>query len=265
MRTLYLLLGKVSIMKITSAAYSTKGLVKKVNQDNILLKTFSNKNAEICFAVVCDGVGGLDCGEVASSFAVDVLSKWFEHQEFETTTEFEQNYYGLLQKLVSDINGQLYEMGKAESKMLGTTLTALLIINHHYYILHVGDTRIYKVCSKSIMRLTKDHTRYEQHLDNGEYHIAERTNKNILWQCVGGNKDVEPQITTGIVDGGTFLICSDGFRDEVTETELQLMIGSEKRRTPQKLKALLTQLIELNLERNEKDNISAILIDVEID
>ena len=252
-------------MKITTAAYSTKGLVKKVNQDNVLLKTISSKNTEICFAVVCDGVGGLDCGEVASSFAVDFLSKWFDCQDFLTTAEFEQNYYSQLYGLASDINGRIYEMGKAESKMLGTTLTALLIINNHYYILHVGDTRIYKICPKSIMRLTKDHTRYEQHLDNGDYHIAERTNKNILWQCVGGNEVVEPQIVKGIVDDGTFLICSDGFRDEVTEAELQLMIGAEKRRTSQKLKSLLTQLIELNLERNEKDNISAILIDVEID
>lgn len=252
-------------MKITTAAYSTKGLVKKVNQDNVLLKTISSKNTEICFAVVCDGVGGLDCGEVASSFAVDFLSKWFDCQDFLTTAEFEQNYYSQLYGLASDINGRIYEMGKAESKMLGTTLTALLIINNHYYILHVGDTRIYKICPKSIMRLTKDHTRYEQHLDNGDYHIAERTNKNILWQCVGGNKTVDPQIIKGTVDGGTFLICSDGFRDEVTEDELQMMIGTEKRRTHQKLKALLTRLIDLNLERNEKDNISAILIDVEID
>lgn len=252
-------------MKITSVAYSTKGLVKKVNQDNILLKTFSNKSAEICFAVVCDGVGGLDCGEVASSFAVNILSKWFENQDFETTAEFELNYYRLLHKLAFDINEQIYEMGKAESKILGTTLTALLIINNYYYVLHIGDTRIYIICPKSIKRLTKDHTRYEQYLDNGEYHIAERTNRNILWQCVGGNKTIEPQIVKGKVEGGTFLICSDGFRDEVTESELQLMIGSDKSRTPQKLKVLLTQLIELNLERNEKDNISAILIDVEID
>lgn len=259
------MLGKVSNMKITTAAYSTKGLVKKVNQDNVLLKTISSKNTEICFAVVCDGVGGLDCGEVASSFAVDFLSKWFDCQDFLTTAEFEQNYYRQLYGLASDINGRIYEMGKAESKLLGTTLTALLIVKNQYYILHIGDTRIYKICPKSIMRLTKDHTQYEQHLDNGDYHIAERTNKNILWQCVGGNKTVDPQIIKGTVDGGTFLICSDGFRDEVTEDELQMMIGTEKRRTHQKLKALLTRLIDLNLERNEKDNISAILIDVEID
>lgn len=252
-------------MKITTAAYSTKGLVKKINQDNVLLKTISSKNTEICFAVVCDGVGGLDCGEVASSFAVDFLSKWFDGQDFLTTAEFEQNYYSQLYGLASDINGRIYEMGKAESKLLGTTLTALLIVKNQYYILHIGDTRIYKICPKSIMRLTKDHTQYEQHLDNGDYHIAERTNKNVLWQCVGGNKTVDPQIIKGTVDGGTFLICSDGFRDEVTEDELQMMIGTEKRRTHQKLKALLTRLIDLNLERNEKDNISAILIDVEID
>lgn len=257
------MLNKGKTVKITSAAYTTKGLVKKVNQDCILLKTFSGKNAEICFAAVCDGVCGLDCGEVASSFAVETLSRWFDAQERFFIMDFERDYYNQLYKLAIDVNDRIYEVGKKESKLLGTTLTALLIINDCYYVLHVGDTRIYKIAPGFILQLTKDHTQYERYLDNGEYSAAEK-NRNVLWQCVGGNKTIEPQILKGRLNSGTFLICSDGFRDEVSENEFQSIIGAERTRSDQKLKTLLLKLVELNLARNEKDNISAILIDVEV-
>lgn len=250
-------------MRVSTASCSTKGLFKKINQDNILLT--HNKLNNTWLAVVCDGVGGLDCGEIASSFVVEELLQWFKHLTNHKMNFFKKNYRAILEELSKDINVKLYEMGRKEDKTLGTTLTALLIIDKYYYLLHIGDTRVYFINQDTILQLTKDHTQYELYLERGSSDIAEMKNKNILWQCVGVGKSVAPQILCDCLLKGTFLLCSDGFRDEVSEVELWNKIACAKMRTPSKLKQILEELIELNIARNEKDNISAILIDISLE
>ncbi len=252
-------------MKVSAASYSTKGLLRKINQDNILLTSFKSRNDNVWLAVVCDGVGGLDGGEVASSFVIEAFSEWFKSFSNDSLAEFDMYYSATLNAFARKVNTLLYNMGRTQGRTFGTTLTALLIIGKYYYVLHVGDTRVYFIESGSIQQLTKDHTRHELIIDRGDIDSDEKNNKNIIWQCIGGSYLIEPQIFRGTVKSGTFLICSDGFRDEVSEYELLDKIGSTKIRTSTRLRCILEELIELNLERNEKDNISAILIDMDIE
>ncbi len=252
-------------MRVSAAAYTTKGLLKKVNQDNILLRSFQEKYDQVWLAVVCDGVGGLDCGEKASSHVVEAATNWFD--KFVSEARFSQcaDCCELLGIFANEVNVELLDLGIANGQTLGTTLTALLIINEEFYVLHIGDTRVYFIDEQSINRLTKDHTHYERYVDAGDLERANRANKNTLWQCIGGSRKIDPQVFKGKLKSGTFLICSDGFRDEVSETELQEKIRTSKVRSATKLKGMLEELTNLNIERNEKDNISAILVDVSVE
>lgn len=252
-------------MNFKIAAHTDKGIKKNTNQDSVLMKVAQTDYGKVILASVCDGMGGLAKGELASATLIRMLSKWFE-EEFP-----ELLYQGLsleaLRKSWSDLvyraNEKISSYGHALRVEMGTTMVILLIVDHVYYIGNVGDSRVYML-KEDLCQITKDQTFIQREMDEGRmtYEEAGRdARRNVLLQCVGASQVIEPDYYTGNVDAGTmFLLCSDGFRHVVAPEELYEYLNPYRLFNEQTMLESLTYLTELNKYRQEADNISAALI-----
>lgn len=251
-------------------AYSTDiGLKKQTNQDSLLIQTgVSQKYGEIAFAVVCDGMGGLAKGELASAVMIRAMADWFRtslpqmlQREF-TPGQLKEQWESIIKEQDRRISSYGYE----HHLRMGTTISALLIIGRSYYIANVGDTRIY-LLTDQIFQLTKDHTLVQREMDQGcltPEDAAVDPRRSVLLQCVGASEGVVPDFFTGTVTGKqVFLLCCDGFRHVINPNEFYQSLNYRTMKQEKLMKRKLDELIELNKQRGETDNISAIAIRVD--
>lgn len=263
-------------MKLLSAACSDIGIKKKVNQDALLVRSAVTTSGEILLAAVCDGMGGLEKGEVASGEVIRALARWFEeilpsllNEEYEERVLGERGKRKIeksLERLIQEENHIISAYGKEKNLLLGTTVSAVLLIFGWYLIVHVGDSRIYAL-TETVQQLTKDQTYVQREIDAGRLtkeQAREHPRKNVLLQCVGVQKEIVPECNSGMYYPGMgFLICSDGFRNQVLHEELQERFCRNHLREERRMEGELREVIELNKRRMETDNISAILISVQ--
>lgn len=253
-------------MKFCATADTDVGISKKTNQDSVLIKHAKVDDKEVLLTVVCDGMGGLSRGELASATVVRAFSQWFDNNlsmiNCVDTATIGKHWTSLLVELNSKISAY---GEKIKSDGMGTTFTGILFIDNEYLIVHVGDTRAYFI-DDSLLQLTSDQTFIAREIQRGTMTIEEaKTDKrrNMLLQCVGASKTVEPEILTGEVKKGIYMLCSDGFRHEVSEEEFISNLSSDKLIDKESMHTIAKNLIELSKNRNEKDNISVVLVKAE--
>lgn len=243
------------------------GIRKNVNQDAILIKSAKSPYGRIGLFVICDGMGGLSLGEVASSTAVRYISKWFDEEvpniDFDVVDS--EYIYNEISNLISCINKKILSFGESENKTLGTTLTLYLLVNNKYYIMQVGDSRAYKIDSHTY-QLTKDQTYVQREVDRGNLTKEEAENhpkRNVLLQCIGAREEVEPVMNTGeIEDNEVYLICSDGFYKRLDEDEISDDLNPSKLNSEDDITVKVKEIVKRVKSRNERDNISAIVVKV---
>lgn len=261
----------------TVAAQTDVGIVKKINQDSLTVKVAGTSYGEAMIAVICDGMGGLEQGEVASAIVVRAFEQWFL-RDFPALLNV-----GLeavqLEKIWNHItchcNQRIVAYSRKQQTTMGTTLTVLLLSGGCYYIFHVGDCRAYQI-NKELSQLTNDQTYVAREVALGHMTPQQAENdsrRNVLLQCIGTGRTIEPEFISGYVaPGDSFLLCSDGFRHELSDRELYeychtdlLGLGwcvESRQENSHIMNTRLRQLIELNKQRMEQDNISAILVKV---
>lgn len=252
-------------MNFKIAVHTDVGIKKSTNQDSVLMKVAQTDYGNVAFSAICDGMGGLAKGELASATLIRRLSKWFE-EEFP-----ELLYQGLsmevLQKswtyLIYEANAKITSYGRALHTTMGTTMVVLLIVGRTYYIGNVGDSRVYCI-KEELTQLTRDQTVVQREMDLGKMTYKEACRdprRNVLLQCVGASQVIEPDYYTGNVEPGTmFLLCSDGFRHAIAAEELYQYLTPYRVFHEQAMKEGLVYLTELNKYRQEADNISAVLV-----
>ena len=250
------------------AAWSTdKGICKATNQDSALLLQAESSKGDLLMAAVCDGVGGLAKGELASAYAVEQLKEWFVNElpVLLEKKEFPQMLYQSWNELVVRINRKLAAYAKDRRQNLGTTMSVLLLADSHYYILHIGDSRIY-LLENGIRQLTHDQTFIQREIDEGRMtpeEAREDERRNVLLQCVGASRIIMPDFADGaFLAGQRFLLCSDGFRHEVSGEEIYRKLSGKAAPTQAQMQKGLDELVRLNMQRQETDNITAFLIQV---
>lgn len=259
----------------TVAAQSDMGTTKSVNQDSLTVKVANTPCGEAALAVLCDGMGGLEQGEVASSVVVRTYEQWFLKElsplllKGFSPEELDRTW----SRMANSCNVRIMDYGRTRNAAMGTTLTVMLLIDGHYYISHVGDCRAY-VMGNGMEQLTSDQTYVAREVALGHMTAEQARNdsrRHVLLQCIGTVSRVEPDFMHGeIYDGDSLLICSDGFRHELSEREmydychtaLEEMEWNISKRIENShiMNGQLRYLIGINKERGEKDNISAILI-----
>lgn len=251
-------------MDIIAACYTDAGSIKEMNQDSLSVKVVNSPNGKILFAIVCDGMGGLEHGEVASREVVVAFNNWFSNQfaqmvtqdSFSTAQVFEQ-----WRMLIIGMNERISEYADGLGMKMGTTVSAMLVYQGEYFICHVGDSRIYRICH-SVEQLTKDQTLVEQEVVLGKLTKEEAMvdpRRSILLQCVGASGVVEPQFDTGeITEETTFILSSDGFVHLISNEEIYEVFAPGQIRDKEMLSKRCEKMVKRVMERGEKDNITVI-------
>ncbi len=258
----------------TVAAQTDAGTVKPVNQDSLAVKVANTNYGEAAFAVLCDGMGGLEQGEVASTVVVRAYEQWFlrEFPYFLAKGFSESALERIWHQMANACNTRIMDYGKGHGTTMGTTLTAMLLLDGRYYISHIGDCRVY-VMGNGMEQLTADQTYVAREVALGHMTPEQAENdarRNVLLQCIGTVNSVKPDFLQGdLYAGDSFLLCSDGFRHNLADAEVYAYCHTafedmdwrvEKRlENSHIMNEQLRYLIGVNKERGERDNISAIL------
>lgn len=254
-------------MRFIVTADTDIGISKETNQDSLLIKHALVDDKEIVLAVICDGMGGLCKGELASATVIRAFSKWFDEElPYELENPDMDVIGGKWSLLLKELNTRISEYSAANHiKGIGTTFSGILFVDDKYVIGHVGDTRIYRI-DTSVEQLTTDHTFVAREVKRGTMTPEQARydrRRNLLLQCVGASKVVEPEIICGKIQKGVYMLCSDGFRHEISEREICELLNPMKLKNKQIMHNHAECLIEKVKSREERDNISVLLVKVE--
>ena len=252
-------------MRYLLTAHTDIGIKKNTNQDSVLVLKAQYDNDEIVFAVLCDGMGGLAKGEVASASLIEAYSQWFEKDfpQMLKTGFSKEEVFKAWDSIANDMNVKIASYGAEKGISLGTTLVAMLIYRSRYYIINIGDSRAYKFLHNTTV-LTKDHTFVQRELDMGRLTPEAARNhpkRNVLLQCIGASPFIQPDNFEGdVASGEVYLLCSDGFRHIITEEEMFEQFDPVRCVSEDVLKKSAVYLTDLNKYRRETDNISVVVI-----
>ncbi len=245
-------------MIISCNGLTTAGRVKSVNQDAFYFAVTRDKNSGVF--VVADGVGGLDFGEIASSSAIKETEKWwsgFLNKKSIATTE---ETVDELSNLAFRINSEIQKINAEKETKSATTFSLLLIIENNYFIVHIGDSRIYAVDKSdnetlNLSQLTRDHSKLVQREVDGR-HIVQ----NMLTDGLGYKKSINCDCSFGVLNNkiGGFILCSDGVFKRQSKDVIAKII-SENGCNPE---GVCKALAENAMSLGESDNITAMLVNV---
>ena len=253
-------------MHFIATADTDIGISKSTNQDSILIKHAKVEGEEILLAVVCDGMGGLSKGELASATVIRAFDKWFDEELPYELENIDMQVIGAKWSLLlKELNAKILEYSSQNNlEGVGTTFTGVLFVDDKYVVGHVGDTRLYHI-GATLNQLTTDQTFVAREISRGTMTLEEaRTDKrrNLLLQCVGASRVVEPQLIYGETKKGAYMLCSDGFRHEISEAEIYESLNPVNLMNKDTMHNNTKYLIEQVKNRGERDNISVILIKV---
>ena len=223
------------------------GRIRTINEDAFYVPE-SNETT----VVIADGMGGHLAGEVASAMAIRNFVEFVgEHTINEQT----------LHHAVMTVNKAIYRESQLDPLKhgMGTTLTALCIVDTTAYLTHVGDSRAYLLRNKALMQLTNDHSLVNELVEKGELTPTEAKNhpqRNYITRALGTNKNVEPDIIRlDYRKGDVWLLCSDGLSNYMQSTDIAKIL-MKKTSWENKLDAL----INFALEKGGGDNITALIL-----
>jgi serine/threonine protein phosphatase PrpC len=251
-------------MRLRSAGRTDVGRRRPHNEDAYLT------DDELGLFVVCDGVGGNAKGEVASAESVDLVHSWVKRwrktQEAfmgDPSKENENLVRRLLESAVQSACYMVFGMGEQDPmhKGMSSTLSSLLCVGPMGFIAQVGDSRVYLLRGRQCVQLTEDHTLVNFKLKLGLITPEEAANapgKNVITRAVGHQDYVEVDTTTiALQVGDRFLLCSDGLHGYMEDPrEMGERLTGERTQVADRLIALANQ-------RGGKDNITAVVIEVQ--
>lgn len=211
--------------------------------------------------MVADGMGGAAAGEVASKMATEVI---YEHMSTEWADDEEstpQQFAYRLKEAVELANTKIHAYAKEHPELrgMGTTTTAVGVLEDHLYLTQVGDSRAYLVRGTEGIQLTKDQSLMQRLVDAGELteEEAERSERrNIILQALGPDARVRVDLTNQqLRQGDALVICSDGLSGQVSRDEITAaVVGDDK-----DLVQVCSELIDLANERGGPDNITVVV------
>ncbi len=234
-------------------AQTDQGKVRNNNED------FLSHDVEHGIAVLADGMGGLNAGEVASEVAVDTAMKVLEAGVQQMG---ELDYRQMLTEALATANRAVYELSttRYDYHGMGTTLIVAALHDDTCFVGHVGDSRIYWFHAGELRQIGQDHSIVQQLVNEGllsPERARHAPNRNIITRAVGINEQVESELNEfKVVAGDLVLLCSDGLSDMVDDPIIRQAcrnLAAEPERLP-------AELIRLANDSGGVDNISVLVI-----
>lgn len=247
-------------MEVTASFKSDVGTFRKQNEDAHIF--IQNKTGQ-SLAVVCDGLGGHSCGEVASNMAVKMFKEFFQHANWKKLTT-DNEVYQWLKNCVAKIQNEMneYIINHEEASDMGTTMVVTLIANNKAYLVNIGDSRIYLFNNQGLKQLTRDHNVLNLYLKEHPNKIEEMDVNKTYWKALtsalGPIKNLKVDIfDLHIVPPSYFLLTSDGVHDFLEEWEISDIL--EKHTS---LKHKVKMLIQQAVTNVSTDNLTALLLHI---
>lgn len=235
-----------------TSARSAIGLVRQGNEDSGFVSPQ--------LIAVADGMGGHAAGEVASRIAVEVLKSLTP--TLISSEIDEDSVEDLLMHSLHSIDAEisLVTDEEIEKRGMGTTLTALLIRDKYISLLHVGDSRCYRLRGNTLEQLSNDHTVIQELLDQGaisEADAADHPQRSMLTQALRGDGDVTPVLQMyEVKKGDRYLLCSDGLSGVLTEKEIKAGLKKSDKDDAVKF------LVDATYVNGAPDNVTVLIADV---
>lgn len=233
------------------------GLRRHENQDTYAFEVFGAPDTTV--AVVCDGMGGVSGGQLASSLAVSTFMEELHksaHSEMTAEQVCEMETH-----CVQQANKAVYERSREDEAYhgMGTTLVAVIASPDTAVVCNVGDSRAYHIGTDGIRRITRDHSVVESLIEAGNITPEEaRThpNRNLITRALGPDSTIECDCyTLPLSEGDRLLLCSDGLIVTMEDDEMLEIIRAEADG-----EHALSRLLELSKKRGAPDNVTAVLI-----
>ena len=236
------------------AGLSDRGRVRTHNEDAIAL------DPVLGLAVLADGMGGHQAGEVASAIAVQEVRARLAASLTRRATSREIE--PAVRAAVASANQAILTAAARSPgcRGMGTTLVLALFTRDAVTIAHVGDSRAYRLRAGELQALTRDHSLVRQQIDAGLLHpgqARQRRERHVLTHALGVEGDCGPELSHHpLQPGDRYLLCSDGLHDMLSDEQ----IGTELRRTPGAQAAARVLLHAAN-DAGGHDNVSVIVAD----
>ena len=230
-----------------SAFQTDKGNVRQFNEDAVLSRD------DIQLWAVADGMGGHEAGDIASQLIMSGLNQLSYHNDL-------SNYVDSVDDSLINSNQELRLLGrdKYNNHTIGSTVVCMVSVGRYIAYLWAGDSRIYRIRDRSIKQLTRDHSEVQNMVDQGlllpeeaEAHPA----ANVITRAIGAADSLFASVgVEEVLDGDIYLMCSDGLYRDISDQEF-LKVGQQD-----DVNKICTDLMQLALSREGKDNITTIIL-----
>lgn len=233
-----------------------RGQVRPLNED--AGGVFYNQSGQL-LAIIADGMGGHQAGDVASSMAVSMFKdQWKNEKDTFTPDEAEK----WLQEKIQVANEKMYvrAQGIKECEGMGTTVVIVIMTNEFITVAHVGDSRCYTLNNERFTQVTEDHSLVNELIRSGEITKKEAHNhprKNVILKSLGTQPTVQADVQTLTIDTlERVLLCTDGVTDKIEDEEIEAFL-----KQTHSIEDIAQNIVQLANERGGEDNISLVLID----
>ncbi|MBQ6368866.1 MAG: Stp1/IreP family PP2C-type Ser/Thr phosphatase [Parasporobacterium sp.] len=228
------------------------GLSRKYNQDYTLECDEPIGNLENLY-VVCDGLGGHNAGEYASSTAAE---NFFDFVEFSES----KMPLSIFKEAVLKTNRIVYDAGQEPAYQgMASTLVGVTVAGNIAYVVNVGDSRAYVIGPNEITQITWDHSYVAELVREGQITKDEarfHKKNNVITRAIGAEISVKPDFFQVVLEEDEILlVCTDGLYNMVSDMTIKSVVNSHNT-----LKAKAQRLIDLANEAGGKDNIAVVLI-----
>ena len=243
----------VKLMRIV--AKTDKGIVRDSNQDAYAVGEFSD---EVVWSVVCDGMGGVAGGNIASVLAVKVISDKINASYRDKMRD--SSIRNMLDSALTAANIEVYDFAETrpDLKGMGTTVVCAIVRDNQAYIAHAGDSRAYVINKGNIHQVTTDHSMVQDLLDRGKITNEEaehHPNKNIITRAVGVDKSINIDFSQiDLNEDDVLLLCTDGLSNYVSNDEMIEIMSDGKQY------AFADRLVNRANKNGGGDNITVVII-----
>lgn len=231
------------------------GLVRHSNQDACKSGSFQNNSA---WAVVCDGMGGANGGNIASGIAVDMISRQILSSYHEGMTD--NSIKNIISSAIFNANLAIHEKSLDDSSLsgMGTTVVVGMISGGIVHIAHAGDSRAYLITSDCIKQLTIDHSMVQEMVNNGditEQQAKKHPQKNIITRALGVDSSIQVDYCEEEFHSDSLLlICTDGLSNYIDAEQIY------KLSKVMDAESMTEQLVTLAKDCGGSDNITVVII-----
>lgn len=243
-------------MNYKFCAQTDPGRARENNEDSVAFDDATR------LAVLADGMGGYNAGEIASGMATafikSELSRWLSQAGEQAQAEQVRR---AIEICVDNANRSIFNASNSNSQYsgMGTTLVVSVFRGRKLILGHIGDSRCYRLRGNALLQLTKDHSLLQEQIDAGLVTLeqaATSANKNLVTRALGVEAVVPLELNEYPVDAGDiYLMCSDGLSDMVEDAVIASILQKGV-----SLEIMANELVSAANENGGRDNISVLLM-----